>query len=138
MTIHLPTLNASLNGLAAVLLFLGWRAIRSGSAHVHQRFMLGALLVSALFLCSYLTYHFTTTGVTRYPGTGFDRILYLTILGTHTVLAMAVIPLSLAALWHAFRKNFTSHVHVTRWLLPIWMYVSVTGVVIYVMLYVLQ
>lgn len=136
MTIHLPTLNASLNGLAGILLFLGWRAIRSGAPQVHQRFMLGALLASALFLCSYLTYHFTTTGITRYPGTGFDRIVYLTILGTHTVLAMTVIPLSIAALVHAFRKNFRSHVKITRWLLPIWMYVSVTGVVIYVMLYI--
>jgi putative membrane protein len=136
MTMHLPTLNATLNGLAGICLFLGWMAIRAGRRDVHQRYMTGALICSAVFLCSYVTYHALNPGVTRYQGEGISRIIYFSILLTHTPLAALVVPFSIAAVWHAIRKNFQSHVKITRWLLPIWMYVSVSGVVVYLMLYI--
>jgi len=136
MSIHLPTLNAILNGASGIFLFLGWRAIKRGQRDVHQRFMVAAMISSALFLCSYLTYHITTVGITRYQGEGLLRGVYFFILLTHTPLAAIVVPASLAALWHALHHNFSAHVKITRWLLPVWMYVAVTGVVIYLMLYI--
>ena len=133
---NLPALNACLNGTAAVFLLCGWIAIKRGKPRGHRAFMVAAFSVSALFLCSYLTYHFMVQGVTRYGGEGAMRGLYLTILASHSFLAMLVPPASIAAVWFAFRQQFARHVRVTRWLWPIWMYVSVTGVVIYLMLYV--
>ncbi len=134
---QLPALNALLNTTATVLLFLGWRAVRGGRPMVHRNYMIAALAVSAMFLTSYLVYHYNTTAMNRYPGQGWDRYLYLFILFTHIPLAIIIVPGCLAAVWHAARGNFERHVRVTRWLWPTWMYVSVTGVLIYVMLYLL-
>ena len=136
MGIHnLPALNAILNGLAGVLLFLGWRAIKAGDQRRHQKLMLAALASSGAFLVSYITYH-ALAGITHYQGQGIWRGIYFFILLTHTPLAGLIVPFSLIALWHALHKNFARHTRITKWLLPVWMYVSVTGVVIYLMLYV--
>ena len=132
----LPTLNAFLNGCAALMLLLGWIAIRRGEERRHRNYMLGALAFSAAFLTSYITYHATVGTVTRYEGQGIARILYFTILLTHTPLATLMVPAILAALWFAYRRRFTTHARITRILWPVWAYVSVTGVVIYLMLYV--
>ncbi len=131
---RLAALNATLNGTAFVLLLLGWLAIRQKNIQWHRNFMAGALTVSTLFLISYLT-RFYFTGTHRYPGTGFLRTLYLSILTTHTLLAAAVPVLAIRTVYLALKKRYAAHVRIARWTLPIWMYVSVTGVVIYFMLY---
>ena len=134
---YLPTVNATLNGLAGVFLFLGWIAIRSHKQELHKKLMLTAFCLSMLFLGSYITYHWLKKGVvTHYAGTGLAKIIYLTILSTHTVLAVIIVPLSITAIVHAWKKNFAAHVKVTQWLWPMWMYVSVTGVVVYLVLYI--
>lgn len=133
----LPTINASLNGLAAVLLFLGWRAIKSGNRERHRALMIAALASSAAFLACYLYYHYTAVGLTRYQGQGILRYTYFLILLTHTPLAALMTPFILAAVWFAAKGQFAKHTRITRWLWPVWMYVSVTGVVIYLMLYIL-
>jgi putative membrane protein len=133
----LPTINASLNFLAGVFLFSGWLAIKGGNKKLHQTMMTCALISSAVFLACYVTYHAMMHGVvTRYQGTGIKRLIYFSILGTHTPLAMIIVPFSIAATLHAVKGNFSKHTAITRWLLPVWMYVSVTGVIIYLMLYV--
>ncbi len=131
-----PTLNACLNLTAGVLLFLGWRAIRGKKTAAHKRFMVAALTASFLFLVSYLTYHLTTVGVTRYQGQGLIRGVYFLILLTHTPLAVIIVPFCLRAVYFAMQGDFARHVRITKWLLPVWMYVSVTGVLIYLMLYI--
>ena len=131
-----PLLNATLNAIAGVLLILGWRAIKRGDQRLHQKFMIAALSSSALFLCSYITYHILIHGVTHYHREGILRAIYFIILGTHTPLAVIIVPFSLMAVRYALRKQFEKHTRITRWLLPVWMYVSVTGVLIYLMLYV--
>ncbi|OGX27874.1 MAG: hypothetical protein A2787_04165 [Omnitrophica WOR_2 bacterium RIFCSPHIGHO2_01_FULL_48_9] len=131
-----PTINASLNGLAAIFLFLGWRAIRAKDQRLHKKYMVAALTASALFLCSYVTYHVLVQGVTKYQHEGILRVIYFFILLTHTPLAMIILPFSILAVRHAVKKNFVKHTRITRWLLPVWMYVSVTGVLIYLMLYI--
>lgn len=136
MNIHLPTLNATLNGLAAIFLILGWRAIKVKDQKTHTKCMIAALICSALFLCSYVTYHILVPGVTRYQKEGILRFIYFFILGTHTPLAMIIVPFCIMAVWHAAHRNFTKHVRITRWLMPVWLYVSVTGVIIYYMLYI--
>ena len=133
---HLPTLNACLNLTAGILLFLGWRAIRNKKSAVHKKFMIAALVASFLFLISYLTYHLTTMGVTRYQGQGIPRFIYFSVLLTHTPLAVIIVPFCLRAVYFALRGDFARHVRITKWLLPVWMYVSVTGVLIYLMLYI--
>lgn len=136
INIHdLPALNACLNGVAGIFLFLGWRAIKKKNRALHKRMMICAFISSTLFLCSYLTYHFLIHGVTQYKGQGILRGIYFFILLTHTPLAGIIVPFILMALWHAYKQNFQKHVKITRWLLPVWMYVSVTGVLIYLMLY---
>jgi uncharacterized membrane protein YozB (DUF420 family) len=130
----LPTVNAVLNGTSALLLLRGWRSIRRGDRLRHKRSMIAAALVSTLFLASYLYYHFHV-GTTRFAGTGAARPIYFTILLTHTVLAAAVPILAGLSFWRAFQERFDRHRQVARWTLPIWLYVSVTGVVIYLMLY---
>jgi putative membrane protein len=130
----LPTVNACLNALSAVLLATGFVAIRSRRVHLHRACMVAAFVTSIVFLASYLTYHLQV-GTTRFPGQGWARPLYFTILGTHTVLAALIPPLALVTLSHALRARFGRHVRLARWTLPAWFYVSVTGVVIYVMLY---
>ena len=137
MTAHdLPTLNATLNGVAGIFLFLGWRAIKSGNEIRHRQMMISALVTSSAFLVSYITYHILIHGVTRYQGQGIWRGIYFFILSTHTPLAVIVVPFSLMAIRYALRKDFKRHTGITKWLLPVWMYVSVTGVLIYVMLYI--
>lgn len=138
MVSYLPTLNATLNGLAGIFLFLGWRAIKAGKENIHRRYMISALVASMLFLVSYVTYHALIHGVTHYQGHGIWRGVYFTILLTHTPLAMLIVPFSLLAVWHAVHRNFRKHTRITKWLLPVWMYVSVTGVLIYLMLYVFR
>jgi uncharacterized membrane protein YozB (DUF420 family) len=130
----LPTLNAALNATCAVLLWLGYRAIRRGDRVVHERFMLGALATSSLFLASYLVYHFNV-GSVRFTGQGLVRTVYFTILLTHTVLAVVIVPLVLTTVVRALRERFPEHRRIARVTLPLWGYVSVTGVVIYWMLY---
>lgn len=133
----LPTLNACLNASAGVLLFSGWRAIKQGKRDVHRKFMVAALICSALFLCSYVTYHVLKEGVvTRYTGEGILRFIYFAILLTHIPLAVIIVPFCIIAVYHAIKQNFAAHVKITKWLFPTWMYVSVTGVLIYFMLYV--
>ncbi len=132
---NLPALNACLNGVAGIFLFLGWRAIKKKNRTLHKRMMICAFISSMLFLCSYLTYHFLVHGVTQYKGQGFLSHIYFFILLTHTPLAVIIVPLSLRALWHAYKQDFPKHVRITRRLLPVWMYVSVTGVLSYLMLY---
>ncbi len=134
-TKSLPIVNASLNATAGVLLFLGWRAIKKGRRDIHKRFMITALCVSTLFLCSYVTYHYFE-GVHKYPHQGILRLIYFFILGTHTPLAVIIVPFCVMAIYHAMRGNFEKHTRITKWLFPTWMYVSVTGVIIYFMLYV--
>ncbi|MCY3777876.1 MAG: DUF420 domain-containing protein [Candidatus Aminicenantes bacterium] len=130
----LPALNAGLNALSGSLLGVGYAMIRRGRVKAHKAFMLAAVGVSTLFLVSYVVYHYHA-GSTRFPGTGWVRTLYLSILVTHAVLAAAVIPLAAVTLVRAWREDFPAHRRIARWTLPIWFYVSVTGVIIYVMLY---
>jgi len=130
----LPTVNALLNATATALLATGWILIRRGRREAHRRAMLGAFVCSALFLVSYLVYHFEV-GSVRFPGTGTARTIYLAILLTHTVLAAAVPVLALVTLSRALAAKFDRHRAIARWTLPIWLYVSVTGVVVYWMLY---
>jgi len=130
----LPAVNAVLNGTAAVLLVTGYALIRSGRRETHKKVMVTAFFVSILFLISYLTYH-SQVGVHNYQHTGAIRIVYFTILLTHTVLAAAVPVLAIITLRRALRGEFARHRALARWTLPIWLYVSVTGVVVYLMLY---
>ena len=130
----LPALNAVLNGTSAVLLAAGYLAIRRKRVHLHRACMVAAFVTSVVFLASYLTYHYQV-GTTRFPVDGGVRTLYLIILGTHTVLAALIPPLAITTLVLALRGRFGRHARLARWTLPTWFYVSVTGVVIYVMLY---
>ena len=130
----LPALNAVLNATAATLLVLGYVLIRRGQVHQHRRVMIAAFAASTLFLISYLVYH-ANVGSRPFPGRGAVRTVYLTILLTHIVLAVAIVPMALITLTRGLRERFDRHVRIARWTLPIWLYVSVTGVVVYVMLY---
>lgn len=130
----LPTVNASLNALATVLLVIGYVLIRQRKLVAHRNVMTAALVCSVLFLISYLVYH-AEVGSRRFPGTGGVRTLYLTILLTHTVLAAAVPFLAGITVVRAWRQRYPQHMKIARWTLPIWLYVSVTGVVVYWMLY---
>ncbi|MBL0059627.1 MAG: DUF420 domain-containing protein [Elusimicrobia bacterium] len=132
--IRLPALNALLNTASAVFLLIGLLCIRAKKIAAHRAAMGAAVLTSALFLVSYLYYH-AHHGVTRFTGTGVVRFLYLSLLLTHTVLAMVAAPLVLATLALALRGRFETHRRVARWTWPVWMYVSVTGVMIYFFLY---
>jgi uncharacterized membrane protein YozB (DUF420 family) len=130
----LPALNAGLNATAAVLLITGYRLIRAGRVETHKRVMLGAFSVSVLFLISYLIYHYQV-GSVRFQKTGMIRSVYLTILASHSILAAAVPVLAVITLSRGLRARFDKHRRIARWTLPIWLYVSVTGVVVYWMLY---
>ena len=130
----LPAVNATINGIATVLLVSGWFFIRSGRRVAHRNCMVAALVCSALFLVSYLVYH-AQVGSVRFQGQGPIRAVYFTILISHTILAAAVPVLALLTVWRAFRERFDAHRRIARWTLPIWLYVSVTGVVVYWMLY---
>jgi putative membrane protein len=130
----LPSVNAALNATAATLLFLGWRAIRRGDRDRHRRLMLGACASSVLFLAGYFT-RIALTGTHRFPGVGALRLAYLAVLGSHTVLAALTLPLVLRTLQLSFTDRFGEHRRIARFTFPVWLYVSVTGVVVYVMLY---
>jgi uncharacterized membrane protein YozB (DUF420 family) len=131
---NLPALNATLNGISAVFLLGGYLCIRRGRPDLHKKCMLGALTASALFLTSYVIYH-ANAGSRPFEGEGGIRVLYFAILITHVVLAAAILPLALMTASRGLRSQFARHVLIARWTLPIWLYVSVTGVVIYLMLY---
>ena len=130
----LPTLNAGLNALGAVFLVAGYAMIRRRRIEAHRACMLTAFACSVAFLTSYLIYHYHA-GSTPFPGTGAIRPVYFFILITHIVLAAAVPPLALLTLWRAWKERFPAHARIARWTLPIWLYVSATGVIVYVMLY---
>ncbi len=130
----LPTLNAILNATSAALLTWGWMLIRRGKREKHRRVMLAACATSTLFLVSYLFYH-AQVGSVRFQKTGPIRTAYLVILFTHTVLAAAVAPMVLVTLARAAKGRFDRHRAIARWTLPVWLYVSTTGVVVYLMLY---
>jgi protein SCO1/2/putative membrane protein len=131
---YLPAVNATLNGLAAVLLVYAYTLIRRGRRQEHKRVMITAFCVSIAFLISYLIYHYQV-GSVHYPHTGVLRDVYLTILATHTVLAATVPILAIVTLRRGLASKFDRHRKIARWTLPIWLYVSVTGVVVYLMLY---
>lgn len=130
----LPLLNASLNALAGVLLVIGYVLIRRRRIRQHRAVMISALVVSTFFLISYVTYH-ANIGSRPFTGQGPIRTVYFVILITHVVLAAAVPPLAVITLSRALRARFDRHVAIARWTLPIWLYVSVTGVIVYLMLY---
>jgi len=130
----LPTVNAILNGIAAAFLLAGWVLIRRRRMRAHRAAMLSALVCSVAFLASYLVYH-AQVGSVRFQGTGAIRTVYFTVLLTHTVLAAAVPFLAAITLTRALQRRFPRHRAIARWTLPIWLYVSVTGVAVYWMLY---
>ncbi len=132
---QLPAVNACFNGLSTMLLVLGYAFIRKGHRVAHRNCMVGAVVSSSLFLVGYLTYHSMVQGVTRFLEPAWFRPIYLGILLTHTVLAMAVVPLVLRTLYLAARQRFEAHRRIARWTWPIWLYVSLTGVLIYLLLY---
>jgi uncharacterized membrane protein YozB (DUF420 family) len=130
----LPAVNATLNAVAATLLVVGYLQIRRGRRRLHRGLMLGAVATSALFLLSYVVYH-ANAGSRPFPGTGPIRVVYFAVLISHVVLAAAILPLALITLSRALAGRFDRHVPIARWTLPIWLYVSITGVVVYLMLY---
>jgi uncharacterized membrane protein YozB (DUF420 family) len=135
MDVHsLPAVNATLNGIAAVLLGIGYAFMRKGRIQAHKRTMLSAFSVSVVFLACYLIYHFNA-GIVYYQKTGLLRYVYLTILTTHTSLAVITPVLAIVTLRRGLRMDVARHRAIARWTFPIWMYVSVTGVIVYLMLY---
>ena len=130
----LPAVNATLNALAAILLTTGYVLIRRGHRALHKCCMLAALTTSGLFLVSYIIYH-ANIGSRPFPGQGAIRVVYFTILITHVVLAVAILPLALVTAARGLTAQYDRHVRLARWTLPLWLYVSVTGVVIYVMVH---
>jgi putative membrane protein len=130
----LPAVDAVLNATSAVLLTLGYFFIRRKNVTAHKICMLSAFATSTAFIFCYLTYHFYH-GVTRFQGHGAVRGFYFALLGSHTALAAAIVPLVLTTLYRAWRERFDRHKRIARWTLPLWLYVSVTGVVVYWMLY---
>jgi putative membrane protein len=129
-----PAINAALNGTCAVLLILGRLAIARRDVDRHRSLMVAAFATSTVFLISYLI-RFATSGSHKYPGDGLDKVIYLVILFSHMALAIVLVPLVLRALLFAFRGDYARHMRVVKWGWPIWMYVSVTGVLVYLMLY---
>ncbi|RMH45221.1 MAG: DUF420 domain-containing protein [Deltaproteobacteria bacterium] len=129
-----PAINALLNATTAVFLVLGWRAVRGGNVALHRTCMLTAFSASVVFLASYLV-RFALSGSHRYPGTGWDRTLYLIVLFTHMFGAMVALPLVLRTVYLGLRDRRASHRRIARWTWPLWMYVSVSGLLVYLMLY---
>jgi len=130
----MPAVNACLNTVSTLCLVFGYVAVRQRRLTVHRGFMLGAYAASALFLVGYLAYHYVH-GDTKFTGDGAVRVIYLLILATHVVLSMGIVPMALLAFWFAWKQQYARHKKLTRVLLPIWLYVSVTGVVIFFMLH---
>jgi len=131
---YLPVVDATLNATSALLLIGGFFFIRRKNIPAHKACMLSALATSVLFLACYLTYHYFH-GVTRFARHGFVRSFYLALLGSHTALAVVIVPLVLTTLHRAWRQRFDQHRRIARWTLPLWLYVSITGVAVYWMLY---
>jgi putative membrane protein len=131
---YLPSVDATLNAASAIFLALGFLFIRQKNIRAHKACMLSAFATSMVFLVCYLTYHYFH-GTTHFPGRGPVRSFYFGLLGSHTMLAALIVPLALTTLYRAWRKRFQQHRRIARWTLPLWLYVSVTGVVIYWMLY---
>jgi uncharacterized membrane protein YozB (DUF420 family) len=129
-----PAINATLNGTSAILLLAGRWFISRGRMAIHRAFMVAAIVTSSLFLISYLYYHWHV-GSVHFQGQGWSRPVYFTILITHTVLAAVIVPLVIITLTRALRERFDRHRAIARWTFPLWLYVSITGVVIYLMLY---
>ena len=135
MSVHfLPTLNAILNATSAVLLVTGYVFIRRKNVNAHRAFMVAALIASILFLTCYLIYHYNV-GATKFQGPDWARTLYFIVLIPHTILAVAMVPFIITVVIRAFRKQFDKHRRLARWTFPVWLYVSVTGVIVYFMLY---
>src|SRR5262245_29737909 len=133
---QLPALNAILNSVSAILLITGYFFIRQKKIKAHKASMISEFVTSTLFLISYLTYHFSKElGPTRFQGEGIVRPVYFFILTTHTILAVTIVPMVLVTFSRALKKNFERHRRIARWTLPLWLYVSVTGVIVYLMLY---
>jgi putative membrane protein len=130
----LPTLNAILNSIAATLLLFGYIAIKQKKEQLHKQLMVGALVVSAAFLTSYLIYHYHVPSK-KFPELGWIKTVYLVILIPHIILAAVMVPMILKTFWHAFRDEREAHRKIARITFPIWMYVSITGVIVYLMLY---
>jgi uncharacterized membrane protein YozB (DUF420 family) len=130
-----PALNASLNGLSAILLAAGYAAIRAGKRDVHKAFMVSAFGVSTLFLISYVIYHIRVGKAVLFTGQGWVRPVYFTLLISHMILAVVIVPLILVTLRRAWLEKFDKHKIIARWTLPLWFYVSVTGVIVYLMVY---
>lgn len=136
MTVQdLPAINASLNGLATVFIIAGWAFILNGRKKQHIAMMISAILTSIVFLACYLTYHLNVVAVTRFAGEGWSRPVYFTILISHSILAAATPVLVILTVIPALRARFDKHRRIARWTMPIWLYVSVTGVLVYMMLY---
>jgi uncharacterized membrane protein YozB (DUF420 family) len=131
---QLPAVNASLNAMAGTCLLAGFLFIKRGARTAHKRCMLGAMTASTLFLVTYVVYHLNA-GSRPFPGAGMMRAVYFTILVTHVLLAVAILPLAIVTTARGLRGQFARHRAIARWTFPIWMYVSVTGVVIYLLLY---
>ena len=131
---YLPHVNACLNATSAVLLIAGYSFIKARNVAAHRACQISALIVSLLFLTSYLIYHYHH-GSTRFQGTGIVRPIYFTILLTHTVLAIVIVPLIIITFYRALRNDFARHRRIARITLPLWLYVSITGVIVYLMLY---
>ena len=127
-------LNATLNGTSAILLALGYKAIRSGKRELHKKLMVSAFAVSTVFLISYLLYHYRV-GHVRFQGQGWIRPVYFTLLISHTILAIVIVPMILVTLRRAWLQKFDKHRFIARYTWPLWMYVSVTGVIVYFLLY---
>jgi len=128
-------LNATLNGTSAILLAAGYAAIRSGKRDLHKKLMLSAFAVSCAFLVSYVIYHIRIHQVIHFQGQGWVRPVYFALLLSHTILAIVIVPLILITLRRAWLERFDKHRQIARWALPLWFYVSVTGVIVYVMVY---
>jgi putative membrane protein len=131
-----PPFNAALNALSGVFLLTGYVFIRRKKIAIHRRFMLAACTASILFLISYVAHHYLRGGVvTRFPGTGFWRTFYITMLTSHTILAITIVPLAIVTVIRGLKMRVEKHRRVARWTFPIWLYVSVTGVLVYFFLY---
>ena len=130
----LPAVNATLNAIAGMLLIVGWVLIKQGRVAQHRAVMIAAFVTSALFLVSYVTYH-ANAGSKPFPGQGVARAIYFTVLIPHVILAAFVLPLAIVTLSRGLKGRYDRHRAIARWTLPIWLYVSVTGVIVYVMLY---
>ena len=133
---QLPLVNASLNGTATLLLVSGLLAVKGGNKRLHSTLMIAAIVVSALFLTSYLIYHFNVGTVTRFTHQGWPKVVYLFILFTHIPLAILVLPLLVRPVWPAWKGDYALHRSRAKVAFPVWLYVSVTGVLVYLMLYV--